>query len=117
MEEEREGLKERVLITLFSFKKGRGGNLIAKGGFVYDLRYCTKFEQFRAGTSFFLNFCLMLEMPSLKSEGLYCYCDEINLTGRAKSVAALLYSSKPLTLFSGFFLDQFLRENPLGMRL
>ena len=56
MEEERKGLKERVLITLFSFKKGGGGNLIEKGGFVYHLRYCTKFEQFRAGTSFFKKF-------------------------------------------------------------
>ena len=42
-EEEREGLKERGLITFFSWKK-RGGDVIEKCGFVDYLRYITKFE-------------------------------------------------------------------------
>ena len=42
-EEEREGLKERGLITFFSWKK-RGEDAIENGGFVDYLRYLTKFE-------------------------------------------------------------------------
>ena len=42
-EEEREGLKQRSLIT-FSWKKKGGEDVIEKGGFVDYLRYLTKFE-------------------------------------------------------------------------
>ena len=42
-EEEREGLKQRGLIT-FSWKKKGGEDVIEKGGFVDYLRYLTKFE-------------------------------------------------------------------------